>query len=240
MKNSFEKLKIGVIGLTENAGSAFIASYLARTLGGIKDLRPALVELKDSGLYDGLALAKHFSERDYYSFFEAVKEGESIRGKKNLLQGINWACQLPKDRQIPLSIPEQLRIVNNISARLVVSILPNETQINRDSPVRDMEVILLVIDPLPSKLLAGHNFLCDIKSLDIPVIYLVNKMNKGVSKPELTNYLKEKRLHYIPFLDGEDIYSAEYSGRQLYDLPKTKIILDPIFKNLAQDIFEYL
>ena len=254
--SNMEKLKIGVCGLSENAGATFVAVYLARMLGEIPGLRPALVELEDSKVYDALALIKYFDEREYFYFFEAVQKGETIRGKKNLLYGVNWACQNPHDSKASLSPAQQISLVNNISANIVVSILPPAPTIPVTSiinrayeksssdhvtcPFKDMELVLIVMDPLPSRLMAGYGFLCNLLLSNKPAIFLINKMNRGVSERELYNFLRMTDLYFLPLLEAEYIYGAEFSGRQVYDFPQARALLDPCFKNIVKEILNFV
>lgn len=240
MKDHVEKLKIGVVGLSEKAGAAFVAVYLARMLGEIQGLRPALAELKKSRLYDVLAMGKHFADRDFFSFFTAVSKDESIRGRKNQLHGVNWALWTPSEEKSDVDIIRKIRLVNNISGNVVTSILPGPGEDEDLSCLKDMEVIVLVIDPLPSSLLAGHDLLCEIRALGIPAIYIVNKMNKGVAQRELLKYLKVKKLHYLPLIEGEHIYGAEYSSRQIYDLPHVRKILQESFRDIVDEILNFM
>ncbi|HZK02266.1 MAG TPA: hypothetical protein VFC96_05315, partial [Anaerovoracaceae bacterium] len=68
----------------------------------------------------------------------------------------------------------------------------------------------------------GYDFLCSLRSSKLPIIYVVNKMNGGVSRKELLEYLRLKKLHFIPMVGSETIYGAEYSCRFVYDLESGK------------------
>ena len=79
---SVEKLKIGIVGIDEGVGVSFITLCLARFLANTRKLRPAVVELGKSSIYDSVGMDKHFAGRDFFQFFRALEEGRSIRGKE--------------------------------------------------------------------------------------------------------------------------------------------------------------
>ncbi len=238
MKYGIEKLKIGVVGLTDNAGASLVAVYLARYLGGDLGLHPALVELNRSCLFDSLSLGKYFAGRDFFPFFSSTLKDESIRARRNLLYGVNWAVKNPAEYEINLNPIRQQRLLNNISGNPVIGIMSHYEDDQHMELLKGMEILILVIDPLPSRLLSGYEFLCKIRASGLPVIYLINKMNQGVSKRELLSYLKVKNLLYLPMIAGEHIYGAEYSARMLYDVPQVKKQVLPTFQALAKEIME--
>jgi hypothetical protein len=86
-------------------------------------------------------------------------------------------------------------------------------------------------------LLSGHKFLCSLRTSNLPLIYVVNKMNGGVSRKDLLDYLKIKKLHFIPLIEPELVYSAEYSCKFLYDLPRVNSVIRHPLESIVKDIF---
>jgi hypothetical protein len=96
--------------------------------------------------------------------------------------------------------------------------------------LRDMTLIVLAVDPAPSKLLGGHRRLSVIKELEAAshsVLYVINKFGKGVNKRELYDYLKPKRKAAIGVIDADALYEAEYNCKNPYGMPAVKRAVTP-------------
>ena len=91
-----------------------------------------------------------------------------------------------------------------------------------DSPSNcsDMDIIVGVIDPLPSLLMDGADGIGDLMDKRQPVIWMLNRNCIGVNRRELKRY-----LGFIPEFCQEDvpreyIVRAEYNGENLPDVYK--------------------
>jgi hypothetical protein len=230
-----DKIKIGVVGLGPGAGAGFISVMVAMALAEERNLRPAVVEIcHKSRLYDSLALDKHFAGREYNCFFKDISEGKSIRGKSNLLHGVNWALKSPSEQDIVLDYINVSRFVNQVRGDMVICKISGIYGDDLQDILGDMDKILAIIDPLPSKMLSNYNLLCQLRTLDNEVVYVINKMNEGVSKRELCRYLQVKNPVYFPMLDHTLIYSSEYSCRFLFNKNQAKsMVLKPTYDILA-------
>ncbi|GAB1475614.1 hypothetical protein MASR2M70_04460 [Bacillota bacterium] len=234
-----DKLKIAVVGLSPGAGAGFVSAGLAAAFAGIKDCRPALLELGGQRLYDSLGMDKHFAGREFIRFFGLISKGRSIRGLSNDLAGINWVLKAPGEGREALDIIKMLRMVNNVCGNVIVSKISADPGEELREILKDMDRILVVIDPMPSMMLAGHDALCRLRSSELPLIYAVNKMNGGVSRRELLNYLQLKKAFYIPMVPPETLYGAEYSCRFPFDLPEVKNIIEPILEEMAREMLSF-
>ena len=87
--------------------------------------------------------------------------------------------------------------------------------------------VVAVVDPLPSALLQGYGQLCELRSSELPVTYVVNKMNAGVDRRQLHAFLNLGRPLEVPMLPTEVLYAAEYAGRTVFDLPNGRSALEP-------------
>ncbi len=222
MNAYMDKLKIAVIGLSPGAGAGFVSAGLARTFAEINDYRPALLELGGQRLYDSLVMDKHFAGREFIRFFGLMAKGGNIRGLRNELLGVNWVLKAPGEDKEPVDIIKMLRIVNNVSGNVIICKISATSEEQQWEILHDMDRVLVVIDPIPSMMLAGHDLLCRFRTSGLPLIYVVNKMNGGVSHRELINYLQLKKVFYIPMIAPEILYSAEYSCRFPFELPAVK------------------
>ncbi len=91
-----------------------------------------------------------------------------------------------------------------------------------DSPENcsDMDIIVAVIDPLPSLLMEGADSIGELVDKKQPVIWMLNRNCRGVNRREMKNY-----LGFIPEFSQEDvprefIARAEYNSESLPDVCK--------------------
>ncbi|MEG0924443.1 MAG: hypothetical protein RR313_06030 [Anaerovoracaceae bacterium] len=216
--NSIEKVKIGIFGIGESVGTTFVATSLAYYFCE-KGKSVAFVEIGNprkrlSLLFDSVAMEKRFVNREFVDFYKLAEEKSTIRGRKNIEEGINWALITPDNckKEIEPSIEQKERIINNISGEIVICDF--DCREDWDNLPEDMDILIGVIEPLPSKMIGGAKLFKDIKrrqSQGAKVIWIVNKENKGVEKKEVNNYLKEKEPIHIPIFDEEAFYENEYN-----------------------------
>lgn len=246
-----DRVKIGVVGMAQGVGASFVGISLAKELSKDKDNSVAYVEgmrTEDerAELYDSLGMDKRFLGKTYFDFFDAVDKGIVISDKINLDERINWALKIPskllknKDGESVeiISSIKFISIVNNISANVVVCDL-NEYAKDEDV-LAEMDVVVFVIDPLPSRLICGYEKLCYMKKQSIfekKIIYVLNKNNDGVNRGELYDFLRLKPDIVIPALPSEPIYIAEYNCKIPYMVESVNKATRDIFLNLIDIIF---
>jgi len=245
----FERIKIGVVPLCQGAGATLVATSTGKLLSGNKDIKVSFVEIvkeKDVGsryTYDSLGIDKRFAGRNFNDLFQLNLMGETTRGITNIDDGINWILHKPKvkmggnNKSEALNAgrnSDNLRIINNAAGDIIICDFEIHSQMME--LLADMDVLIVVIDPMPSSLLAGFQMLAYCKSLEEKgrrIFWVVNKDNGGINKRELHQFLKLKELYYIPLIKGDELYSAEYncllpvSSRQIriaLENPLTKII----------------
>lgn len=184
-------------------------------------------------LYDSLGMDKRFEGREFICFYKRLKDREGIKGIANVDERINWVLPTPYDVKESryLSPIEALHLVNNVSGDVVICDLPGgerlENGMNReDSPglidiLNDMDILVCVIDPLPSRLLAGESFVNELKKavdMGMKVIWVLNRYNSGINDRELKDFLRIRDYIQIPMVSGELIYNAEYTCRVPYSV----------------------
>lgn len=231
--SSIEKLKIGIVGIGEGAGVSFVTLCLARFLANTRKARPAVVELGKSSIYDSIGMDKHFAGREFFQFYKALEEGRSVRGKKNMDEGINWIVRSPGEFSLDFSFERKLQLVDGATGTVVLFDLSGNCE-ELPSYFPFMDQVIAVIDPLPSKMLKGYRMLCSVKSYEASggdVVYVINRDNKGVNHREMRDYLKVRELCSIPMVGQESIYTAEYNCKIPYSITAVKgQITEPIRK----------
>lgn len=238
MEALIDRLKIGIIGLSTGAGSGFLATSIARALVDQQiGYHPAVLELGNGGLFDSLGMDKLFYNKNFFSFHQAVACDKSIRGRRNELDGINWALLPSGENAGFLDLYRKIRLLNNVSGDVILCRLSGVEGEDLWRLMWEMDRVLVVIDPLPSKMLNGYNFLCKLRVSELSALYVVNKYNKGVNRRELLDYIKLKGVSFLPMVDQVAIYGAEYNCRTVYDMPIAKKVMIRPINTLIKNIF---
>ena len=227
-----DQMKIGILGISPGAGAGFLCVCLAKALvaaGGGKGragaaATAAVLELGNGGLYERLAMDKRFAEGGYFDFHGAAAADRSVRGRGNWSGGINWML---RNDAIELDLCQRMRLLHNAEGDFVFCRLSGvpEEELRRLLP--EMDRVVAVVDPLPSALLQGYGQLCELRGSELPVTYVVNKMNAGVDRRQLHAFLNLGRPLEVLMLPAEVLYAAEYAGRTVYDLPNGRAALEP-------------
>jgi Flp pilus assembly CpaE family ATPase len=174
-----------------------------------------------SFVYDGIGVDKRFKTREFVRFYDAVKHGKSIKRQSNIDEKINWALITPEDikEKVELLPIEIVRLINNVSGDVVVCDI-SECKSAEDY-LLDMDIVVFVIDPMPSAMIQGYSFMKEVKRLEHngkKVIWVINKFNEGINKRDMLSFLKLKEYYKIPNLDSSDFYSAQYNCKLPYEM----------------------
>jgi MinD-like ATPase involved in chromosome partitioning or flagellar assembly len=219
-----DKLKVGIIGISAGAGVSFLTGCIARYLANTGKHKPAVIELGGGSLYDSFGMDKRFADRSWFRFYEALAEDRSIRGVRNMDEGINWILRSPDEGAISLAYEQKLRLISHARGDVILCDLSGEENPDFEL-IRSLDQLIAVIDPMPSKMLEGYKTLCNIKMLDTEkegLIFAVNKMNRGVNRRQMLDFLKVKKPVFLPLVNPENIYTAEYNCKIPYALGEVK------------------
>lgn len=233
---TLDKLKIGIIGISEGAGVSFLTVCLARFLANTRKLTPAVVELGKPSIYDSLGMDKHFAGRYFFPFFRSLDEGKSIRGKKNMDEGINWVIRSPDEISLFVSSDQKLRLIGGVSGDAVIFDL---SRCGKDDQafLSLMDQVLVVIDPLPSRMLEGYQMLCRMKAHEVSggdINYIINRDNRGVNHRQLMDFLKIRNPLTVPMASMESIYTAEYNCKIPYSMTDVKKQLQEPIRRISE------
>lgn len=236
---AMDKLKVGIVGMSPHAGASFLAACLAKFLG-LAGNHPAVVELGPGHLYDSLGMDKHFAGREYCKFFGGAEKGASLRGKGNIEDGINWVLKSPEEWKVHLNGMQKLGLINAVGGNVILCDISCEDE-DCFQLLQYMDKVIVVIDPLPSKMLSGYGFLQSLKALNSPGktnLYVINKYNRGINRRELADFVKVEKPVYLPMIKQETIYALEYSCRNPYGLPEVKMILEKPLREIATRLYQ--
>lgn len=213
--------RIAVVGVGQGSGVSFVAGSLASAFS----CRPSeedvsIVELGSPYFYEACGMEKRFVQREFIRFYEVLLCKGKIKGLRNIEDRINWVLRSPLDRtEREICTADFLRLIHCVEgtllffdcscvdAKFLWDILP------------EMDAIVAVIDPLPSKLIPGGPFIQRLRFVFPKTVFIVNKMNQGVHKGELNRFLKGIDMCWMPLLEAQWLYKAEYNCLLPYAIP---------------------
>lgn len=224
------RIKVGLIGLSPGAGVSFLTSVLAGFLADVFHANPAVLELGNPCLYEAIGLFRHFPEGKLRFYSQELVEGESPRAFQNRYAGINWLVRSPNETDWEQRFGQELRLVNNGEGDFILCDLSGFTKEEALWQLLfEMDQVILVADPLPSRLLMGQAFLEQLREKRMEPILLINKDNKGVRHRDLKRFFAKEALIHIPFLPPEPIYRAEYGCKLPFRVAElAQLIEEPI------------
>ena len=215
--------KIVVAAATEGAGVSLVSELIASALSNLSSV--SVTELGKAYFYDALNFEKRFLFTGFVDFFEKIRNSEHIKpGQANKYENINWIVRKSGDNKVLLNqelframyFPKEEYCIFDCSG------LDNESSMNL---LAEADLPVLVIDPLPSKLVASRSFLEKVRVNMPEAVLIVNKINKGVHKAELNRYLGTSDYFSINSALMDYIYKAEYNSVLVSSLPEAKNLL---------------
>ncbi|QSX04922.1 hypothetical protein JYG23_09480 [Sedimentibacter sp. zth1] len=239
---------IGVVSLSNGAGSTFITMNLACALS--ERVKVSVIEypLLKPYIYNYLGLNTLCINGyvDFCSLPHMINNEERITPKYYVHQtnkNIFWIIQdATLDRIENWDSKEMMRLLY----------LPKESSINVidlgdklfNSSITDIleqfSMIIVIIDPMVPNLLNSITNFEKIKELEktskTKILYVINKFSKGVNKKELLGFLDITPTCYIPYINSKDIYKAVYEGTIPYNYTSVKSELNGPFSSIIENI----
>ncbi|MBR3786540.1 MAG: hypothetical protein IKJ77_09055 [Firmicutes bacterium] len=215
-----ERYRIGVTGLGRGVGTTFVAAALAfyfRDQGRQVSFNQCLDPASCSGLlYDQVAMDKRFAHRQFEPVYQKLAEEAPMMRRQNKEAGVLWRLPVPDDcgKKRTLTPRQQARLM--AAAGEEVCIFDMEADYSWDDYLMDMDVIFVVVDPLPSKLIRSRERYRVLKKMELAgcrIIWVVNKMSPGVDKKQVKNYLKADYILWMEAVDTRHVYEDEYFCR---------------------------
>lgn len=202
-ENSF---RLAIVPLSAGAGASYVASkvlqnglFSSKTPSGLK----TLVELGNPYFYTELAMEKRFLGRNFYDFEKGGKR------QLNMEMGVNWYLRLPgKYEEDPISC---LKLIQSVPGDFIIYDCSGLSEELALTILSLMDLVYIVIDPSPSKLLLSEAFLKSLKDEAPSYRLVVNKFDKGVRKKDLNAFLETGDYEVICSEDLALIHSREYN-----------------------------
>ena len=227
--------KIVLASGTSGSGISFVSQLMAMELTKLSSV--SVTELGKPYFYSALGMEKRFYNRGFVNYFDMLRANEHIDfSKKNEFLGVNWYVKLANDSEsLPISaVFRAIHMPKEEYCLFDCSGLSNELSL---SLLAEADLPIIVIDPLPSKLILARDFL-ESARISLPeAVLVVNQMNNGVHRAELSRFLGTKDYFSIPSVPQEYIYKAEYNSIPVSELPeigpsmaKTQDMLSKLFQ----------
>jgi len=216
------KNTIGVINLSKGAGSTFVTLNLAKAISE-SSLKVAVIEppVRKPTIYDTIGIEKQiydiYDEDIFYSYPHVIqREEEAEREREVLLDGIYWIVPDPRIKEIEKWDSYKMLKLINSSRKASINIIDIGNDYKHESIsdiLGNLDMIIVVIDPFPSKIINNEEKLDNLKKLEnkgLNIKYVINKDNKGVNKKTMLKFLEINPLTYIPFISPEIVYKSFY------------------------------
>ena len=238
-QRGIQQLNIGVTGLGRGMGTTFVATALAfyfRDQGKQVSFIQCVDMEKTAGLlYDSVAMEQRFARRTFYNYYEKIRNECPGGTLRNLEEGINWILPGPDQREKgALDDVQKQRLV--LAVRDDVCIFDIEADYTWDRLLLDMDWIVVVADPLPSKLIHSAPRFRMLKKLELAgskVIWAVNRDNEGVRRRQVRAYLKGNPDLWIPSFSADKIYRCEYGCSFIWKDEEIKRKMVEIFTKVS-------
>lgn len=236
-----EKKKIGVLSMGGGSGGTLISLALAQELSE-RGKSVAFIELSEGKVgkaltYDALDMNARFAKKEYKNVYGEVENNRRINERENWEAGINWTLITPDEnmRSINLSKVQEGILCSNTVGDYYICDMGSTF---KEARVAFMDIVICVVDPMPSKIIANHHIYTSLLQSQCSVVWMINKDNPGIHKKTLFQYIKIRKHMSVPLIDGAWTYMAEYKCRLPYEQKQIKEALQPIMAEIVQRYIE--
>ncbi len=237
------KNNIAVINLSQGAGATFVSLNLAYVLKN-KKIDVSVIEVPHNEMKADILNILNDNSSEYISISEIISLNIEHRKEAFIKNGIkfyinnkkicNWSNENSMEYISAINKESTINIYDVGSRRLDESIA---------FLFNIIDVAVIVIDPMPYKLLQSEERLKTVKMLEeknVKIIYVLNKYIKDLNRKDIEKYLQVKISSDIPFISPETLYAAYYSNQTAYQFDKSEIFHDSLSGILnSANILEY-
>ena len=222
---------VAVCSPAPGSGVTLTAAALACALA--EEGSAAFAEAGTPYLFDAFGFAKKFLLSGFTDYYRAFRDGQPFRGPENLWHGVNWAVRpgrVTQGDELP-GAKDILRFADRLPGVHTVLDCSGLEEHVLDEVLTGADRIVLVVDPLPGKLIPSSVRLQRMKYAFPGAVLAVNRMNRGIHRGELDAYLGTRDYLCLPDLGAETVYKAEYACVFPWDLPEGKKFLASLKKH---------
>ena len=238
------QINIGITGLGRSVGTTLAASslalYLAEAGYSVTFTQCGDTEKTNGLLFVAAAIDKRFYGREFTDFYGEIAAGRTIRNRRNVEMGVNWRLMTPTDvdGKVTLDEAQKTRFMSGTGDD--VCIFDIEPGSGYEEFLVDMDVIVAVVDPLPSRMTADTEAFRKLLAMEgsgnFKFIWLVSGVNSGVSKRQVRNFIRSNEISWVDRVPDEVIYRNEYRCRFQWEDEAVKTIFSDVFTKVSHYI----
>ncbi|MBP1926738.1 cellulose biosynthesis protein BcsQ [Sedimentibacter acidaminivorans] len=233
------KNNIAIINLSQDAGSTFVALNIAYLLND-KSIDISVIEIPHKEMKADIYNIINIIDDEYISLAERISNNEVDYYSKSTFLKDNIKFYINNKKISKWTRDNNMEFINVISKDSTINIYDIGSQEIDESInfiFNIIDVVIVIIDPLPYKLLQAEERIKTIKKLEernINVVYALNRYIKDLNIRDIEKYYDIRITSNIPFITPETIYSANYSNQTVYKFEKDEIFQDSLSKILNQ------
>lgn len=193
-------------------------------------------------LYDAAGFSERFCGRTFWDVYSGMLRDEAVPPEGNRELGVNWMIMTPESRErgVVFSQEQRGRLIRQ-GMRAELSIYDFNSEDEEWLPyMRDMDAMLVLVDPLPSRLAAGEAMFRKMKALElegrVSVKWLVSRMCSSVSRRQIRSWIKSRDIYWIDDIGRDIISQNEYHCRFHWESEPVRSVMQPIFLDLFSDL----
>ena len=227
-------------GLGRSVGTTLVSSSLAFFFEE-KGCDVSFTECREPAyaenlFYDSVSMDKRFANRDFADIYKCIDEGITVKKADNPEGNINWTLVTPENRKAGITLNSEKRGRLIQSAKGDICIFDVETRNEWNVYLIDMDLILVIVDPMPSKLIGSVDRFRRLRKMEFDgteIRWIVNRVNNGVNKREVKKYLKSENVFWLENIPADKIYASEYSSAFLWENREIRNIMDRLFTEIS-------
>lgn len=231
--------RVAIVGIGSHSGASFVTGLLAAVFSchSFSEEEVSIIELGSPYFFEAYGIEKRFIQREFLNFYDILYQKGRIKGLKNIEDHINWVLRCPlKQLSEDSQIADTFRLIHNVAGTLLLFDCSAVCESLLWDILPEMDTIIAVIDPLPSKLIPQGPFIQRLRLTLPQTVFVVNKMNKGVHKGELRRFLQGVDFYPLPLVTASGLYKAEYNCVLPYAIPEIRSEIEVPLRALLETI----
>ncbi len=234
---------LGVTGLSGGSGVTTAASSAALFFAG-EGYRVRFTECADHRgtadalLYEAAGFEERFWARGIRDVYGAALREEALPESYNPELGVEWLVRMPGNCADEREITDEIRgRIFRLGMRAEVSVFDFGFCGDGWLPyLGDLDVLLVLVDPMPSQVGRNRRRFEMLKALEVErrvkVHWIVNRMCDSVVKRDMREFIRSRRICWVPEL-GRDVFCQdEYRCRFHWENEKIRNALKPAFQEI--------
>ena len=239
------KNNIAIINLSQGAGSTLVTLNVAYMIKD-KNIDVTVVEIPHSRMKADIYNIINEEDNNYISIAEIIKSNSINDNKKSVFVKNDIKFYINNKKIDNWNMDNNMEFINIINKESTINIYDIGSQ-EIDENIRFLlniiDVVIVIIDPMPYKLLQAEERIKTIKKLEewnINVVYVLNKHIKDLNKRDIERYLDIRISSTIPFIKPETLYASYYSNQPVYNFEEDGVFKDSLSKILDKaNVLEY-